>query len=285
MSKKYNISWKRSDYSKLSHAIRKANKQTDFLNLDSPELIGHIPDFLDYQDVKSSIKTRADLNRVLNKLERYANTEKITLEKSVHGAVASSWEIEEFKIDQRVENMRRAKRKKELGEMEVTQGGKPTGIKRKEMTTVKMNELNPSKKNFYNMKQKEWDIATGNIDRRLHSQQYQEDAKRYMMENYIKGLISQGFDAETIEMIQHVDVEKFQDVILTDTSATFDFIYDPIELKAKQEEIQNAWRKHVDENINNNIDVEKIQNQVLADNYADSVKRGRKYKKETGSKQ
>lgn len=251
MSKQHKIRWGRSDYSKLSHLVRKVNQKTFGLEVKRPDLAGHIPEQLDYQELKSTIKTRSDFNRVMKKYNRFLQEGSEELVKSSRGAVASKWEVHEFEIAQRVENMRRAKRKKYLEGQQVTIANKPTGVTRAEMGKIKENEVKESKKKFNNMSQREWEVAFKLFDKKLNSS-YVLEKKQLMIRNYMKGLVREGYSDELLEMLNTIPLDKFVDLVDTDETATFDFIYDPIELRARQEQLLDLWREHsTGENINN----------------------------------
>lgn len=259
MSKQHNIRWRRSDYSKLSHTIRKFNKKAFGVQVGRPDLQDVAPDLLDYQTVKAEIKTRADFNRMINKYNRYLKEGAEELVKSERGAKASKWDVEEFNIAQRVENMKRAKRKKKIEQIEVTQAGKGTGKTRAEMGSIKENAVKSSKKNYKKMSQMEWEEAKKLFDAKLHSS-YDEESKQKMKRNYILGLIREGYSDDLIKIVSTIDLDKFVEVVDTDVYASFDFIYDPLELKAKEEQLAELWTQHEQEE--SNIDTYEIKEQV-----------------------
>lgn len=266
MPRQYNIRWRRSDTSKLSHTIRKFNKKVFALEVGRPDLQGHIPQMLDYQEEKAKIKTRADLNKFIKKHERFLREGAEEIVKSEYGAVASKWEVKEFNLAQRGENIRRAKKRKKLEEKDVTIAGKTTGNKRAEMGKIKENEVKPSRKKFNKMTQKDWEKAFALFEKKLHSS-YFEGKQRDMISNYIKGLIREGYSDDLLNMMNTIPLDKFEEIIDTDETATFDFIYDPIELKAKEDILLSLWEQHsAGENINDiNIDniIKDVENENI----------------------
>ena len=261
MPKRYNIRWGRSDYSKLSHLVRKVNKKVFEIEVKRPDIAGYQPAMLDYQDVKKEIKTRQDLHNFINKYERYLREGVEETLKSDRGAVASKWAVREFEIAQRAENTRRRATAKKLGEKDVTIAGKPTGVKRAEMGSIKENAVKPSKKSFKNQSQEEWERASRLFERKMMSM-YNDAQLKLMAENYIKGLIAEGYSDEVQQLINKIPLEKFREIIDTDETATFDFIYDPLDLKAKQDSLIELWEQYVDENVDNHINFTEISNQV-----------------------
>ncbi len=257
MAKQNNIRWRRSDYSKLSHLTRKVNKKILEIEVKKPDLQPYQPQYLDYQELKSQIKTRRDLKNVLNKYNRYLREGAEEIIKSDRGAVASKWAVKEFEINQRAENARRRAIAKKLNEQNVTIAGKDTGIKRAEMGSIKEHEVKPSTKKFKNQSQREWELASKLFDRKMHST-YNDEQTQKMIENYVKGLIAEGYPDELLEMFNKVPVEKFKEIVDTDETATFDFIYDPLEMRVKADSLIELWEQHIDENVNNGIDFNAI---------------------------
>ena len=61
------IRWTRSDYAKLSYAVRQFNKKVSELE----KLEGNVaPEEFDYREVRDSIYSRKELNRVIKSLKR-----------------------------------------------------------------------------------------------------------------------------------------------------------------------------------------------------------------------
>lgn len=252
MPRQHNIRWRRSDYSKLSHLVKKVNQKIIDIEVKRPDISGLQPNFLDYQDAKAQIKTRKDLINFLNKYKRYLREGVEEVVSSSRGAKATQWEVNEFNINQRAENVRRANTRKRLGEKEVTIAGKGTGIKRAEMGSIKENDARPSRKRFGNMSQKEWEHAFKNMEQKMRST-YNAERQAKMIQNYVKGLGAVGYSKELQEIMNHVPLDTFMDVVDTDETATFDFIYDPIELALKQERLIELWKPLADNSIDNKI--------------------------------
>ena len=262
MPKQYNIRWGRSDYSKLSHLVRKVNKKVFEIEVKRPDIADYQPDMIDYQDLKSQIRTRQDFQNIVNRYERYLREGSEEVRTSERGAKASEWAVKEFEIAQRAENVRRANTRKKLGEQEVTIAGKATGVKRAEMGSTKENATRPSKKKFDNQSQREWDLASKLFERKMLSS-YSDDRQKQMIENYVKGLIAEGYSDELQQLMNKIPLDKFLEVIDTDETATFSFIYDPLELKGKEELLIETWQKYADESVDNKLDFSLIADEVL----------------------
>lgn len=240
MSKRYNISWRRSDYSRISHTVKKVNQKIFEIQVKRPDIADFQPDMLDYQGVKSQIKTRQDLNRFLNKYKRYLKDGSEEVVKSSRGARDTKFEIENFNIAQRTENARRTRERKRLGEKEVTSRGEGTGAKRKEMGTIKENSLKPSRQKFDSKSQREWELAKKNMNA-IFDSDVREERKERMRQNYIKGLRGLGFSEEIVNTVTSLNIDTFVDAVNTETEASFDFFYDPLEHKLKEDILIDLW--------------------------------------------
>lgn len=122
MAKQSMIRWNRSDYGKLSYAVRKFNENLRKLDAIESDLI--LPDPVDYKELKSGITTRQELNRLIGSLQRFSNPSKQKAVKLESGIEITSWEYTELKRERR-----RAERRMtgELAGLEATLG---TGNKR-----------------------------------------------------------------------------------------------------------------------------------------------------------
>ena len=169
MRKQYNIRWRENDTRELRRVIKNFNAKVNRLHKHHPELGTLIPEKINFDNAVNEIKTRADFNRYVNKHSRFTRKGSEEVVTSSRGAIAIKWEVNEFSINQRAENLRRANTLKRIGEKQVTIGGKDTGAKRKEMGRIKQNEVKKSKKKFKNMSQKEWEKASRLFDRKMRS--------------------------------------------------------------------------------------------------------------------
>lgn len=87
------IRWKRGDYIKLGQAVSRFNKIIN--SLESEEL-NFLPDLKNYQEIKSHITSRKELNRVINSLRR-VNEENLLKTKVLEsGEEISKWEFQEL---------------------------------------------------------------------------------------------------------------------------------------------------------------------------------------------
>ena len=240
MSKKSKIRWRESDLTELQRTINNYNAKLYRIKKKHPEMVEFLPDRVTKKNAVQSIESRADFNRLTKSLQRFSKKGAEKPVTSSRGAKATQWEVDEFKHKQRIENARRTRERKKIEQQEVLTRGKPTGVTRAEMGSIKENSLKPSRKKFENLSAKEWELAKTNIDKLLNATE-REERKEKMRSNYLKGLIDAGFSDEVIDIVRNIDVDKFIQTVETDQEATFDFIYDPLELAIKNNVLKEVW--------------------------------------------
>lgn len=204
----------------------------------------NLPARVKTKDLLESAESHNDLNRINSSLQRFTKKGAEKIVKSTRGAKATQWEVDEFYRKQELENEKRRKQREKINQQEVKIGGEGTGQTRAQMGSIKENSLRESKKNFNNMSQKEWELASKNIDNQLDAK-YKAEKNEIMRENYIKGLTDNGFIDDVPELetwIRSVDFDTFITTVETDETATFFFYKDPIAYEARKEKIVSAWK-------------------------------------------
>ena len=92
------IRWTRSDYQKLSYAVRQFNKKISELEgLDENVL----PEEYKYTDLRDSIYSRRELNRVIKSLRRFSKASQQRIVKTQSGQELTQWEFSELKKAQK----------------------------------------------------------------------------------------------------------------------------------------------------------------------------------------
>lgn len=244
MARKSKIRWRDSDVQELQRIINNYNNKLYRLKKNHPETADFLPQRMTKKDAIAAIETRADFSRLTKSLQRFSQRGAEAPVVSSRGAKATQWEVDEFRRKQQIENARRTRERKAIEAKEVKIAGKGQGRTRAEMGTIKENELKPSRKNFQNMSQKEWELASKNMDRLLNATARNEK-KLQMRENYLKGLTENGFlddRPELEEYIRGIDIETFYETVQTDETATFFFYKDPIAYKSRLDTLIDTWK-------------------------------------------
>lgn len=100
----YNIKWKKGDLIKLGRAVSNFNKKIKEVQNEENKL--YLPDLRDYQDLKATITTRQELNRVINSMKRFTREGAEDLYTTEAGEVLTKWERKELSINIRTINRR-----------------------------------------------------------------------------------------------------------------------------------------------------------------------------------
>ena len=92
------IRWTRSDYARLSYAVRQFNKKVSELE----KLEGNVaPEEFDYREVRDSIYSRKELNRVIKSLKRINRESQQKIRTLDSGEQITQWELSELKKAQK----------------------------------------------------------------------------------------------------------------------------------------------------------------------------------------
>ena len=92
------IRWTRSDYGKLSYAVREFNKQIRKIEGIDKSVI---PEEVNYQELKDTIYSRKELNRVIKSLRRFGKQTQQQVITTPGGEKLTKWEYGELKKAQK----------------------------------------------------------------------------------------------------------------------------------------------------------------------------------------
>ena len=123
------IRWKRGDYIRLGRAISKFNKTINEIEIDEKDIL---PEIKNYKELKESINSRKELNRVINALNR-ANIK--TLTDSV--AYESGEELTRWEFNEINKAMRRALRNLESEKASILTGRESIGMGDERLSEIK----------------------------------------------------------------------------------------------------------------------------------------------------
>lgn len=258
MQKQPNIRWRKSDEKELRRRVKNYNAKIRYIEKNKPELAHLQPERVSFKDLKSKITTRSDFKYELEKLTLYSKKGSEKEFSNQYGVKTTQFEKELFERNQARENRRRARRRKEIEGTEVTIAGVGTGQTRASMGTIKENAVKESKRDPNKMNVEDWKRLTSLFDKKQHTA-YNEEQKLQMLKNYIKGMQRVGFSEELQEFMNTIDLDTFIKVVDTDEAGKFDFIYDKIELKRKEEKLWQLWEQHSTGKNLNNINILNVE--------------------------
>ena len=92
------IRWSRSDYLKLSYAVRQFNKTVSELEALDKNVL---PEEYKYTELRDSIYSRRELNRVIRALRRFSKASQQRIVSSPSGEKMTQWELGELKKAQK----------------------------------------------------------------------------------------------------------------------------------------------------------------------------------------
>lgn len=276
------IRWRKRDLEKIERTINNFNKR--LYRQQKKNTLGVVlPERRKKSVAIKEIQTRAEFNRFIKDLESF------TAETAKPVTLPDNNKVTQWQVNRAKKNDARYQKDKEafqdyLDNKTILIGGKDTGnIKKYSFKTDKEIQRLSSPRNPEEMKLEEFLKFDSFAERRL-LQNYKMGKERKMVENYIRGLMRVGYSDDLIMMIGRVPPEKFLEIIETDTMAEFDFIYDPIELAAREEQIRNAFEAYAtDEQYIDFYDIMDIaadvQEKVYQGYYGrDYQNRNRKYR-------
>lgn len=132
------INWKRGDYVKLSKAVKSFNRRVKELEANGND---YLPELRNYEDLKKTILTRKELNRVVNSLKRFRDEGMNKKVELPSGQVLTKWEYRETKLARN-----RAIRRLEKERISVMEGEKWVG-----MGDERINQIEGTIESFQNI--------------------------------------------------------------------------------------------------------------------------------------
>ena len=159
------IRWNRSDYSRLSGAVRQFNKKVKELDRITEE--NYLPEIKSYSELKEKIVSRRELNRVIKSLKRFSKEKEQQMIVTEAGQEITRWEMKEINKAKRraVRNLSLEKFRIETSRASIGMGDKR--IREIEATLESFEKLT-SKKGYDFKRLKERILTEGTSDRELY---------------------------------------------------------------------------------------------------------------------
>lgn len=140
------IRWKRGDFLTLGKAVSNFNKKINELNAEETKL--YLPENIEYQKIKENIKTRKELNRVINSLRRFSRAGAEDIYTTKAGETITKWERKELGIQSRIIQRRL---KTELKQLNLPN---EQGFSRVQMGSIREKEIKAQLKNLKSIESK-----------------------------------------------------------------------------------------------------------------------------------
>ena len=237
MQKRSKIKWRKSDEQELSKAVRKFNaKRTRLIN-KFPEMEEYLPDKLSVKDIRKNVQTRREFKNELKSIERFMRkgAEKPIVTET--GIKTTVYEKKEVGIKVRTLNIRKTAERKKAD----------VSTEKGTMGTIKANNLLPKKYDIDKIKKSDWDKFKQSVEKQIKDSYTSDRDSRYK-ENFLKGLDNAyGEKAEyLIELVKQIDPETLVQMYYDNPILQIDFIYDPIEMDAKIEAMEENFNEYLE---------------------------------------
>lgn len=252
------IRWRDSDEAELKRVVRNFNAKVSRLNKRDHNLAAGIvllvPEKVSaaamLQEMKDRIQNdpdfnRNEFNRELNRLKRFTRKGSEEAVLPENGAFAiTKWEKAEAKRDVDRINKKRDKLREELLSQQATKDNEPLNMMRKEMKSVRENELAPKEWRFDKVKSaRQWKVYAETI-RDQSKWYYENDKMQHLKDNYIRGLKYENFSDDIVELVESIPLEVFEHVYYAEQHAEIGFIYDELDLIEREKTLSAIWTNH-----------------------------------------
>lgn len=235
MPKRYNIRWSDKDEKNLKRVIKNFNAKVDRLIKKNPDFIDYYPEKVSYKKTKSSVKTRADLNRFANSFTRFSKrgSEKVVTSKA--GVTRTKYEFKEASIKTGVINRLKTLEAKKLG-IDVRKGN---------VGQLEAENLLP-KRPVEDIPEDSFDKAMETLEKEIMSF-YDLERKESFLENYLLALERNlgEYADEVKEVVLQVNIHTFVNQARSNPFVIIKFIYNKIDAEIIAETLIEEWSNHI----------------------------------------
>lgn len=231
------IRWRKKDIELLKRKVKNVNAKTRRLEKTNPEIA---PEKTSFKELKNLIKNRKEFNKLINSMDSYTKRNSKPMENK-EGLKVFSFDWDLYKLKEKRENERRAPLLEELTSKSRTSRGEELGYT-PGLGSLKENALKPINKDFNNMKKENWKKAVSYIDKALDPE-WRAKMNRLAQQNYIRGLIYEGYSTDIQKLIAFIDNDLFLETVDTDTEAEMRAYYLPADIKDFEYTLKRVWEK------------------------------------------
>lgn len=230
MPKSSKIRWKSSDRELLRKTVSRFNSKLKRIVKKDPGATEYLPSPITYEDLKANIKTRADLNREVNKYQRFSRRGAERMATNENGVQTTQWLKREVGIEVGIINRKRNLQRKDKREAVLSGTYKST----------KTENLAPKKYDFENMTRRNWDKFVKNVERQVMSDYDQEKLEAFKR-NYIQGIRAEDglgtseFAKDLEEIVKMIPAKELFEAVQNDPRLEINFMY-------SLEEVYNRMR-------------------------------------------
>lgn len=238
MQKRNSIRWRSADEKELAKAVRKFNAKRTRIIKAMPEMEEYLPKKASTKEIRQNVQTRRELKNELKSLERFMKkgAEKPIL--TQEGIKTTQYEKKEVGIKVRALNIRRAAERKKAN----------VSTEKGTMGSIRNAGLNPKKYDINKIKKSDWEKFVMGVEKMLKDSYSYEKYEAYK-KNFITALENAFGMAgdKLIELAKQIPAETLVQMYYDDPILQIDFIYDPIEMQAKVEAMEEHLQAYIDE--------------------------------------
>ena len=234
MSRQYKIRWDDRTQRETQRIVRNYNRRVQSVIDKNPKMLEFLPPKITVAEIKSRTVTRQDLNRELNRLERFKSN-KLEL-KPVGSIFVTQYEKREMEIARRNVNIKRAYKRKQ------NFGVRTYDDLYRQADEEKANLIPHTVKLDYFKSRKEWDKRFQSFDLQLRGDYYDNKIQTYS-ENYRQAIINNfGVYAEKLlDYISDISEQDLFDAGRNNPVLEITFVYGAQDTEFKAENLLNAW--------------------------------------------
>lgn len=196
-----------------------------------------LPDKLNVKEIRKNVETRREFKNELKSIERFM---KKGAEKPIitdTGIKTTAYEKKEVGIKVRALNIRKTAERKKAD----------VSTEKGTMGTIKANNLLPKKYDIDKIKKSDWKKFKESVEKQTKDSYTSDKYERYK-ENFIKGIENAyGEKANNLlSIVKNIDTTTLVQMYYDNPILQIDFIYDPIELDAKIEAMEENLMEYLD---------------------------------------
>jgi hypothetical protein len=234
MSRQYKIRWDDRTQRETQRIVRNYNRRVQLVINKNPKMLEFLPPKISVKEIKSRVVTRQDLNRELNRLERF-RSDKLELV-PVGNIFVTQYEKREMEIARRNVNIKRAYKRKQ------NFGVRTYDNLYRQADEEKASLIPHTAKLDYFKSRKEWDKRFQSFDLQLRGDYYSNKIQAYS-ENYRQAIINNfGVYAEKLlEYISDISEQDLFDAGRSNPLLEITFVYGAQDTEFKAENLLNVW--------------------------------------------
>lgn len=229
-----NIRWRETDLKSLSNAVRTFNAKRTKLIKQVPELQEILPQKASVKELKSSISTRADFNRVINRLDRFKKKDATKIVVTKEGVRTTKYQVREIQIQKSQINRKRAELRKKAN----------VSTEKGTMGAIHKMNLQPKKSDYNKIPKANWNDFVKLMEKQSMDSYYTDKEKIYK-ENYLKAIANvYGKNNSLYKFVKNIPPDILVSAYYDDPILQIEYVYPTGEdLDSQRENVLEHWKQ------------------------------------------